>query len=102
MEALGTADSSASGPRQRLVAIVIGIVAFTLGVVGYLRSGRLSVATAVYDTLLLFTLNFVPPPDSGAVARRDARDRPLLAPVVTLLAAVGLAARLFRDEFDRW
>ena len=82
------------------VAIAIGVVAFTLGVAGYLEAGGVSVATAVYDTLLLFTLNFVPPPDSGQslpVALEIAR---FLAPVVTLLAAASLGARLFRDEYD--
>ena len=101
MEALGGPGVSARPSRGTIVAIVIGVVAFTLGVVGYLRAGGVSAATAVYDTLLLFTLNFVPPPGSGQsipVALEIAR---FLAPVVTLLAAVGLAARLFRDEFDR-
>ena len=101
MEALGGPGVSARPSRGTIVAIAIGVVAFTLGVVGYLRAGGVSAATAVYDTLLLFTLNFVPPPGSGQsipVALEIAR---FLAPVVTLLAAVGLAARLFRDEFDR-
>jgi hypothetical protein len=101
MEALGTPGVSARPSRATLAAIAIGLVAFTLGVVGYLRAGGVSVATAVYDTLLLFTLNFVPPPGAGQslpVALEIAR---FLAPVVTLLAAIGLAARLFRDEFDR-
>ena len=101
MEALGGPGVSARPSRGTIVAVAIGVVAFTLGVVGYLRAGGVSAATAVYDTLLLFTLNFVPPPGSGQsipVALEIAR---FLAPVVTLLAAVGLAARLFRDEFDR-
>ena len=100
MEALGSPGVSARPSRGFAVAIAIGVVAFTLGVVGYLEAGGFSVATSVYNTLLLFTLNFVPPPDSGQslpIALEIAR---FLAPVVTLLAAVGLAARLFRDEFD--
>ncbi len=100
MEALGSPGVSARPSRGLAVAIVVGVVAFTLGVVGYLEAGGFSVATSVYNTLLLFTLNFVPPPDSGQslpIALEIAR---FLAPVVTLLAAVGLAARLFRDEFD--
>lgn len=101
MEALGSPGVSARPSRGVVAAIVIGIVAFTLGVVGYLEAGGVSVATAVYNTLLLFTLNFVPPPGAGQslpVALEIAR---FLAPVVTLLAAASLAARLFRDEFDR-
>jgi hypothetical protein len=77
------------------------VVAFVLGVTGYLQAGGVSVATAFYDTMLLFTLNFVSPPGSVQsipVALEIAR---FLAPVVTLLAAATLAARLFRDEFDR-
>ena len=100
MEALGSPGVSGRPSRGTVVAITIGVVAFTLGVVGYLEAGGFSVATSVYNTLLLFTLNFVPPPGSGQslpVALEIAR---FLAPVVTLLAAAGLAARLFRDEFD--
>ena len=103
MEAVGSSGVSArlSLSRGVVVAVAIAVVAFVLGVTGYLQAGGVSVATAVYDTLLLFTLNFVPPPGSGQsipVALEIAR---FLAPAVTLLAAAGLAARLFRDEFDR-
>ena len=100
MEALGSPGVSGRPSRGTVVAITIGVVAFALGVVGYLEAGGFSVATSVYNTLLLFTLNFVPPPESGQslpIALEIAR---FLAPVVTLLAAAGLAARLFRDEFD--
>ncbi len=101
MEALGSPGVPARPSRGIRVAIGIGVVAFILGVAGYLEAGGVSVATAVYDTMLLFTLNFVPPPDTGQsipVALEIAR---FLAPAVTLLAAAGIAARLFRDEFDR-
>jgi TrkA-N domain/RyR domain len=102
-------DCAAMDPERREAAwatrrlwatVAVAVVAFVLGVVGYLEAGGVSFASAVYDTLLLFTLNFVPPNDQGTypVALEIAR---FLAPLGTLLAAAGIAAHLFRDEFDR-
>ncbi len=77
-------------------------MAFLLGLVGYLRAGGLSLASAVYRSLGLFTLSFDPPPNQTAsglpLTLEIAR---FLAPAVTVLAAAAVAARVFRDEFDR-
>ena len=56
------APTNASGlPRAAPIAGAIVLVAFGLGLVGYLEAGGASIATAVYDTLELFTLTFVVP-----------------------------------------
>lgn len=97
------APTNASGlPRAAPIAGAIVLVAFGLGLVGYLEAGGASIATAVYDTLELFTLTFVVPRGAHGtslpVVLEIAR---FLAPAVTVLAAAGVAARLFRDQFDR-
>lgn len=98
-------DDAASSPglaRSTWIAAVLASTAFVLGIVGYLEAGGVSIATAVYDTLGLFTLSFASPPGvhgrSLPVVLELAR---FLAPAVTVLAAATIAARIFRDHFDR-
>ncbi len=99
MEEVGSSGAPTRSTRLLWTAVVIAVVAFVLGVVGFLRAG-VPFPSAVYSTLQLFTLNFAAPNDSGSypVVLEIAR---FLAPAVTLLAAGTIAARLFRDEFDR-
>jgi hypothetical protein len=99
MEKVGNSGGPTRSTRLLWTAVVIAVVAFVLGVVGFSRAG-VPFPSAVYNTLQLFTLNFAAPNSSGSypVALEIAR---FLAPAVTLLAAATIAARLFRDEFDR-
>jgi hypothetical protein len=101
MEEVGSGAAPARSARLLWTAAVVAVVAFVLGVVGYLGAGAVSFPSAVYNTLQLFALNFVAPPGADGsypVALEIAR---FVAPAVTLLAAATIAAGLFRDEFDR-
>jgi len=99
MEEVGSSGAPTRSTRLLWTAVVIAVVAFVLGAVGFLRAG-VPFPSAVYNTLQLFTLNFAAPNNSGSypVVLEIAR---FLAPAVTLLAAGTIAAGLFRDEFDR-
>ncbi|HXY92715.1 MAG TPA: NAD-binding protein [Acidimicrobiia bacterium] len=96
MEAQGGARVPAR--LRRIVPVAIAVAAFVLGVVGYLQADT-PTTTAIYDTFLLFALNYAPPNSNTLPVALDVAR--FLAPVVTLLAAAALGARLFRDEYDR-
>lgn len=87
--------------RTTVVTAVVAVVAFVLGLVGFLQLGSTSIASAVYATLGLFTLNLSLPPgaDESAlpVALELAR---FLAPAVTIVAIGGVVAALFRSQLD--
>ena len=98
MEEVGSSGAPTRSTRLLWTAVVIAVVAFVLGVVGFLRAG-VPFPSAVYSTLQLFTLNFAAPNDSGSYP--VVLEIAVSAAAVTLLAAGTIAAGLFRDEFDR-
>jgi hypothetical protein len=88
--------------RGAWLAGAITVGAYALGLFGFLRTGHVSTASAVYNTFGLFTRSFsVPPktnPSSLPVALEVAR---FVAPILTVAAAAGVALHIFRDAFDR-
>ena len=71
---------SAGVNRATGIAVAVAIAAFVLGVAGYLQVGGVSVATAIYDALALFTFTFAQPvrahPSALPVALEVARSSP--------------------------
>lgn len=57
--------SSSGLNRSVWVAAAIAATAFALGVFGYLEAGAVSLASAVHNTLGLFTLTFTMPPGTS-------------------------------------
>ena len=105
MYVVESGDDARAAPalvRTTWVTAALAAAAFVLGVVGYLEAGGVSVATAVYNTLSLFTLSFAMPPHISESALPVTLELArFLAPAATVLAAATIAARVFRDQFDR-
>jgi len=78
------------------ILVVGGLIASVLGFWGYVASGS-GFLDSAYNTLLLFTLNYIPPDEGAPAPLQIAR---FLAPAVTAGAAIAALFAALRDEAD--